>query len=221
MRYKVVLWDFDGTLAYTGADVWISIEYAAEKCGGKLLKEFMEEDSNLGKSVKEIYQKVVPYPGDGQYEKFEKLIRFHYRQLNEYSGTYLYPGIYEFLKELIADNVKNYIITMKPEEALERILKKKSWENLFDGWISPDSFPECEKTKGELISYIMRKYGFKKAESVYIGDTWSDVRAAHDNKIACIGVTYGDGSTNRLQQEKPEYCALNVSEIQYIIKGGT
>ena len=34
MKYKVILWDFDGTLANTGADVWDSLEYAAGKLDG-------------------------------------------------------------------------------------------------------------------------------------------------------------------------------------------
>lgn len=33
MKYKVILWDFDGTLANTGADVWDSLEYAGWEAG--------------------------------------------------------------------------------------------------------------------------------------------------------------------------------------------
>ena len=55
MKYQMVLWDFDGTLAYTGRDVWITLEHAAAKCGGRLPKEFTGRDSNLGKTVKEVF----------------------------------------------------------------------------------------------------------------------------------------------------------------------
>ena len=48
MKYKVILWDFDGTLANTGADVWDSLEYAAGKLGGSMDEKFKSCDSNLG-----------------------------------------------------------------------------------------------------------------------------------------------------------------------------
>lgn len=63
MMYKMILWDFDGTLAYTGKDVWDSLQYAAKKCGGELPEAFISEDSNLGKSVKEVFDQIVPPSG--------------------------------------------------------------------------------------------------------------------------------------------------------------
>lgn len=219
-KYKMVLWDFDGTLAYTGADVWKSLAYAAEQCKGTLPEEYQAVDSHLGKSVWEIYQQVSPYPGDETYDWFDKLVTMHYRTINDYSGTRFYPGIPELLRQLKADGIGNYIITMKPQEALERILEKKNWGNLFDGWISPDSFAGCERSKSEMIAYIMKEYGFEKGSYIYIGDTWSDVSAAHENGIVCIAAAYGDGEISRLLAERPEYCVQDVRGIQPILMSG-
>lgn len=219
-KYQVVLWDFDGTLAYTGADVWASLAYAAEKCGGMLPEEYQKDDSNLGKSVKEIYQQVVPYPGEEKYDRFEELVRVHYRTINEYPGTRLYPGIRELLLELKKKEIRSYIITMKPQEALERILEKKGWEDLFDGWISPDSAPGYERTKSEMISYIIKRLGFQKERCVYVGDTWSDAAAAHENSICCIGAAYGDGEVCRLLEERPEYWVQEATGLFPVLLGG-
>ena len=43
MKYDIVLWDFDGTLANTGQDVWGSLEYAARVLGGEIRKQFRAE----------------------------------------------------------------------------------------------------------------------------------------------------------------------------------
>ena len=220
MKYKMILWDFDGTLAYTGKDVWNSLEYAAEKCGGRLPEEFVSEDSNLGKSVTEIFQRIVPVPEEEKYEMFEELVRVHYRTLSEYQDTYLYPGIYELLLDMKEAGIINYIITMKPEEALERILEKKGWTELFDSWISPDSLPGKERTKSEMIAYVMQKSGMEKSRYVYIGDTWSDAAAAKENEIDCIAVTYGDGDTQLLRAQHLKYCVQTVSEVEKILKEG-
>lgn len=36
MEYRCLLWDFDGTLADTGSDVWNSLTYAARRAGGAI-----------------------------------------------------------------------------------------------------------------------------------------------------------------------------------------
>lgn len=220
MKYHMILWDFDGTLAYTGKDVWGTLEHAAAECGGRLPKEFTGRDSNLGKTVKEIFGQIIPKPEEEKYEMFEEMVRVHYRTLNEYQNTYLYPGIRKLLTETRAEGMIHFIITMKPKEALEKILKQKGWDDLFDGWISPDSFPGAERTKSEMITHVIRKSDMKTSKYVYIGDTWSDVDAAFENGIDCIGVTYGDGDTKQLCDRKPKYCAHDVSEIEKIIKEG-
>ena len=42
MKYRIRLWDFDGTLADTGRDVWNSIQYAAKKCVGEIDRDYMK-----------------------------------------------------------------------------------------------------------------------------------------------------------------------------------
>ena len=71
MKYDIVLWDFDGTLANTGQDVWGSLEYAARVLGGEIRKQFRADDSNLGKSMEEIFLAIEPALDDGLQEKFE------------------------------------------------------------------------------------------------------------------------------------------------------
>lgn len=219
-KYKAILWDFDGTIANTGRDVWNSIRYAAQKCGGKISEEFMKDNSNLGKPIEEIYQQIHPNPGNTRLQEFDTWITKHYRQISQYEETYMYAGILEILNETRKKNIKNYIITMKPQKALERILEIKKWQDLFDGWLSPDSLLGEEKSKSELITYIINKMPYEKSQFIYIGDTWSDVVASHNNGIKCIGVCYGDGDTDKLKKYNPEYLINSVGQIKKIIEEG-
>ena len=214
-KYDEILWDFDGTLAYTGKDVWNSLEYAAAECGGTFPKAFVENDSNLGLSVMEIYRQLDPYPGEKNFLRFDALVTRHYRELSDYNDTYLYPGILETIHQISENGLKQYIITMKPQEALERILMKKGWESLFDGWYSPDSFDDRDRTKSELISHVIAETGAKKY--IYLGDTWSDIAASRENHIDSIAITYGDGETRLLLEQNPTFVADNAFEIGKIL----
>lgn len=218
MKYKVILWDFDGTLADTGADVWDSLEYAAGKLGGSMDEKFRSCDSNLGKPMGEIFRQVHPFPGEEKLSTFDEWVTIYYRTISEYPKTEFYPGIREILEEAGNDGIRNYIITLKPEEALLRILKKKGWTELFEGCFSPDSFGDEIRSKSQVIADVMASGQMDRDQVVYIGDTFSDVTAAHANRIPCIGVTYGDGDTEKLLKAGPDKVAKDAVELKKILQ---
>lgn len=71
MEYRCLLWDFDGTLADTGSDVWNSLTYAARRAGGAIDDLYMRDDANLADPMDEIMRHVIPYPGEAYLETFE------------------------------------------------------------------------------------------------------------------------------------------------------
>ena len=122
MKYKVILWDFDGTLANTGADVWDSLEYAAGKLGGSMDEKFKSCDSNLGKPMREIFRQVHPFPGEEKLATFDEWVTIHYRTISEYPKTELYPGIREILEEARVCGVRNYICLLYTSLETETVL---------------------------------------------------------------------------------------------------
>ena len=109
MEYRCLLWDFDGTLADTGSDVWNSLTYAARRAGGAIDDLYMRDDANLADPMDEIMRHVIPYPGEAYLETFDEDVRVHYRTLNDFSRTRLYPGIQSMLNELKEHGVRNII----------------------------------------------------------------------------------------------------------------
>jgi len=220
MKYDVVIWDFDGTLAYTSEDVWESIEYAAYVCGGitsKIDKTFREKSSNLNESMKEIFKAIKPSIDEKMFELFQEQVRIHYREISDYPNTILYPGISELLQYLKESGVNSYIVSLKPSKALEQILRKKKWNKYFAGCFSPDFLEGRERTKSELIAYLIEKERLMPERIVYIGDTYSDVIAAKNNCVDCIGVTYGDGDKEKLLEANPMVAVNEVNEIYSLL----
>lgn len=217
VNYNLILWDFDGTLADTAADVWNSVAYAARQLGGEIDADFRADHSNLARPMMEILRHVQPFPGEACLERFDELVRIHYRTLSVYAETELYAGIQEMLQDLREAGACSYIVTMKPVAALERILEAKGWGALFNGWCSPDSRAESvEMPKARVIREILADRGCPSHDvrAVYIGDSWSDVRAAREAGIPCIAVTYGDGDTGRLLAEQPDIVAEHAADIR-------
>lgn len=216
MKYDAIIFDFDGTLANTREDVWESVEFAANSVGGTIPMEFRNNSSNLALSEEVIFDSICPKVPTKFLKQFRDEIKRHYRKMNTFIHTEFYPGIESLLKELKKKNIPCYIITMKPLEPLEKILFTKKWNEYFVKWLSPDSIKGNIYTKSEMIHHLIQTC-LPKSDLIYIGDTFSDIIAAKDNKINSIGILYGDGNADLVKSEKPEYTACNAKDIRDIL----
>ena len=50
-----------------------------------------------------------------------------------------------------------------------------------------------------------------------VGDRMFDVIGGHDNKLPCIGVLYGYGTREELQQCGADYLVSSVSELEDLL----
>lgn len=201
--------------------MWESVNFAAEQFNGRLPETYLEDNRNLSHSVGEIFSNVEPFPGLEHVEEFEKALDLHYRFRNEYVNTCLYPDIAELLDFLKQQHCLNFIISMKPEVPLKRILAVKQWSSKFIKTLSPDSVVGKQCSKAELIALVLEEYSIDKATCVYVGDSWSDISAAQQNGIATIGVTYGDGDTQQLLAQKPQVVADSSRQLRdFFMKEG-
>lgn len=215
--YNAVVFDFDGTLAFTREDVWDSVEYAAKAVGGALPAAFRADPRNLALPAHEIFHAVKGWSAsDERFDAFTLALRKHYRELNDFSRTVLYPGIEALLQRLLGAGIPAYIVTAKPQEPLHKILRVKGWARLFRACFSPDSFGGNDRSKTELLRSMLDSH-LSGLAAVYIGDSPGDVIAARSNGIPVIGVLYGDGDVERLRSESPDFVASTADEIAKLL----
>ena len=215
---RMVLWDFDGTLADTGGDVWRSLDYAAKMCGGSFPENYMNDAVHLGESLNTIFRRIEPFPGEAAFTQFKNSVMTHYRTMNDYATTRLYPGVLALLGELRLQRIVSVIVTDKPRQALERLLRAKGWADLFDGWTSPDSIPGRHMDKTAMIEAMLYRYQADADNCIYVGDRWGDIEAARRNGVDCIAVTYGDGDARLLHEHAPAYCVDDVATLGLTLK---
>lgn len=211
MSYNTVIWDFDGTLAFTAADVWGSLCYAAKALGSVFPPQLTTDGAALSLPIKELAAMACPSL-EGQMEAFSQLTDHHYRQLSRHPNTKFYPGILPLLTTLKAAGIPCHVVTNKEAEGLARLLDIKGWRHWFGHCYSPDSFPEGRLKKPDLLARLLKQLPQNTA-AVYIGDSASDVAAARQCGLPCIGVTYGDGDRQALLAQQPDFIASSGWEI--------
>lgn len=218
--WAVVLWDFDGTLSDTARDVWVSLDYAAERCGRRLSDELERSGESLALSMQELFSWLVPPADPKLFGAFDADVTRHYRTLSPHEHTELFPGIRELVFDLRAAGASCRIVTNKPQGALERILVLKGWAELFDGWECSDSAGEGALSKAQMMCHALASERVAPECCVMVGDSAGDVFGAHEAGMVSIGVTYGDGNVDELLAAGPDFVACDTRELREILLEG-
>lgn len=219
LPYDVYIFDFDGTIADSRSDVWASIQYACEKCNIPFAKEDMTDPEVLSWSTVKLYSFLSGDSDESAGEYFASLVRFHYRNINDFSQTLLYPKMDQILNYLCKKN-RCYLASMKTETVLKKILELKKWNVFFQNVYG--TMDHEIRLKEEMIKSIIEKENNVDPERVvYIGDSYTDISAARKNGIHTIGVCYGDGSRSKLTKEKPDYLVNTSVDLYRLIVGNT
>lgn len=215
MKYKYIIFDLDGTLINPKVGQINSVKYA--------LKYFNIDVKNK--------EKLCKFIGPPLKESFAKYYHFNDEEINigikkyrEYflekgiKEQQLYEGIIPMLKELQRNGGKAIIATSNPTPFAEKIAELFNIkEYLYD--ICGSNLDGSRVFKEEILSYILDKNSIKKDKKdvVMIGDRLHDIVGAKKVGIDSIGVLYGYGSKEEIDEANPTYKIKTVEELKKLL----
>tara|TARA_R110002033_G_scaffold35589_1_gene73833 strand:- start:2697 stop:3377 length:681 start_codon:yes stop_codon:yes gene_type:complete len=121
----------------------------------------------------------------------------------DHSRTQLYSGAAEFLAALQANGVKLALVTNKPERFLPELLTEKGLAGRFDWLVGGDTLPTQKPDPGALL-WVMQQAGVSAGQSLFVGDSRNDVRAAKAAKVPVVAVSYGYNHGEPIAAENPD-----------------
>jgi len=209
-----VLFDLDGTLTNTLADLKNSVNFALRKFG--FPERNAEEIRNfVGNGVKKLIYRSVPEDTDNETaEKCLEVFKEYYKN-NSCVETKPYEGIVELLKELKKKNIKTAVVTNKMHEAATEIVEF-FFENLIDVTVG-QSEKFTPKPAPDMVFLALEKLGSSKENAVYIGDSEVDCITAQNSGIPCIGVTWGFRDRNVLCENGADFIADKTGDIMQFL----
>ena len=208
MQKKNLFFDLDGTLVNSQEGIFNSIKYAVEKMNLSMpdiniLKKF------IGPPPHYAFKKYFSIDDNTTEESIKK-----YREYYKSKGIFeceLYPGMINMLK-LLSEKYDLYVTTSKPLPLATEVLKKLNIDIYFKEIAGPP-FDGLTVTKMHVVMGIIEKYNLNKNECVLIGDTRFDGEGAQLSDIDFIGVTYGFGTIEELNEFKPIALLKDTQEI--------
>ena len=188
--------DLDGTLARTGEDIIAAWKKSIADLGRECphFDEVFTIGPTLEKVVYELFDDASPELVAQMVARF----RPNYDE-SGFPNTVPYPGVPEWLRSLKAAGAKLYIVTNKRQAPTQGIVRKFGWEVLFDGVWSFDSFPGVKYKKPDLLAHLLATHAIDPSDAVMVGDTKGDVEAGRANGLYTVGVTWGYGSREELE----------------------
>ncbi len=213
-NYEYILFDLDGTLTDSGLGITNSVIYALKKFGIEL------------KDRSEVY----PFIGPPLIDSFMRFFNMskedalicveYYREYFSVTGLFeneVYDGIEELLSDVRKSGKKMIVATSKPYKFTERILEHFDLTKYFD-FIAGSTMDEKRNTKEAVIRYAMDKCCIDPEKSLMIGDREYDVYGAKAVGMDCLGVLYGYGSREELEEAGATYIVNDIKELRKIIK---
>lgn len=207
---KYVLFDLDGTLTDSREGIINSIVYMLEYYGIRV------EDREqlvpwLGPPLKDSLMKYYGFSREKALEGVEK-----YREYFDRQGIFenqVYPGIQKMLGRLKEMGCHLMVATSKPEVAARRVLEHFRLDSYFD-YIGGATLDDSRVNKGDVIRYVLDTNGITcTEEAVMVGDREHDVRGGKENGLEVIGVLYGYGSREELEEAGADRIAESVEAV--------
>ncbi len=126
--------------------------------------------------------------------------------------TAVYPGVRECLDWLREREVKLAIITNKPAQFIEPLLEEKGLTGYFQWLVGGDTLPQ-QKPDPAALFWVMDKAGVAPGESLFVGDSRNDVRAAKAATVRCVALTYGYNHGEPIADEQPALVLDDLREL--------
>ena len=213
---KTVVFDLDGTLANTLADLAHAMNYALEKQG---LRSYPVDDYRhfVGNGIDNLVRVTMAdrYTPDGAMivkADFNAYYADHCRDFTE-----AYDGIAELLERLENDGIATAVISNKPDRFVPEILAALYPEHSFGcTWGQRDGI--ARKPDPTSLCMYLEEYGYDKSEALYVGDSNVDVVFAHNAGLKVCGVSWGFRGAEELREAGADHIVDHADELYNLIK---
>ena len=186
MIYNTYLFDMDGTLLDTLADLTAAVNHTLEQYGYPR-RTIEQVRKGLGNGAVKLMAAMLPQgeetPG------FADIMRDYraWYQAHACVETCPYPGVSEMLKRLRQRGCKVAIVSNKPHGAACELA-----ERFFPGVPTFGESPETpRKPAPDMVFHALTALGAGKEGAVYVGDSEVDVQTARNAGLPVIGVAWG------------------------------
>lgn len=213
-KYKMVIFDMDGTILDTLEDLKNCINYALEVSGFPT-RTTDEVRMFVGNGLWKLVERAVP-AGTSEEEKehvFKELTSYYKDHCTD--NTKAYAGILELLRSLRDQSYMTAVVSNKADFAVQELVRDY-FDGLFDYAVG-EREDVRKKPAPDAVNAILNKYGLNPSDAIYVGDSDVDIETAKNANMDCISVLWGFRDRVFLEQHGASVYAEKPEDIQSLL----
>lgn len=202
---KLVLFDFDGTIADT-----FNIAIDTVNKFAPIYNYSVPHRKDIEKLRSLTMHQIIKKMKLSIYKLPVVLQAWRSEQTKNIEHAKAHKGIKQAIISLKQKHFIVGILSSSEEKTINKFLKKEDIK--VDFVYSGSSL----FGKNSLIKKIMKQNNLKNTQIIYVGDEVRDIEAAKKAKIKSIAVTWGFNNSKALKKAKPDYLISNPKELKSI-----
>lgn len=209
---KLVIFDLDGTLLDTIADLAAATNHALQSYG------YPTHDTNayrffVGNGINKLFERALP-DGEKTTENIQHIRSCFIPYYNEHSADLSrpYPGITEMLETLQSEGILLAVASNKYHEATTKLIGQFFPTIRFTVVLGQrEGIPS--KPDPQIIEEISQHAHVSKEDIVYVGDSCVDMQTGQNAGVTTIGVSWGFRPRTELEAYHPALIADESKDI--------
>ena len=216
MKYKLAIFDLDGTLLDTLDDLADSLAHTL--AAANLPPRTRDETRRfVGNGIHKLIERAVPVGSpDALIDSIEREFRGYYK-LHCADKTKPYDGIIELIERLRANGCKTAVVSNKGDFAVQE-LAVRYFSGLLDCAVGERAGVRT-KPAPDSVNAVLEQLRVNRADAVYIGDSDVDIETAKNAGMDSISVLWGFRDREFLTEHGAMRFVTTPREIGDIILG--
>lgn len=211
---RAVLFDLDGTLADSLADIAASINACLANEGLPTHDEATVR-SFIGHGIEHLVAQALGERADERLAPMLAAVRAHYAE-HCTAHTRLYPGIADLLQTLAAQRVPMAVVSNKPHTMTVRVVAALMPDVPF-GFVTGARPETPRKPDPTGILSACAALNVSPSAALYVGDTPVDMEAARAAGLQSVAVVWGFRDRETLRAAAPDHWAEHPSDITTLV----
>lgn len=212
---RLVMFDLDGTLVDSVPDLAAAIDAMLARLGRpaagvERVRQWVGNGSDVLVRRALVggmdYRSVDPQQAEAALGVFMPIYA------RAHALTRVFPGVEETLAWLRRQDIALAVVTNKPAQFIEPLLRDKGLAEYFGCWLGGDSLP-ARKPDPQPLLHIMEQAGVMAEQALFVGDSRNDVRAAQAARVRCVAVSYGYNHGRPVAQEGADLVVDDLREL--------
>jgi len=210
---KNVLFDFDGTLMNTWPGIEATLKASLQTLNFPVSDNAITRDL-VGIPLMKVFEELLgsdPASADLATQKYRELF-----PVVGMAGARPYGGVVKMLEGLKMGGRDVFLVTARNEMITKQMMKDHSLTRFFT-WVRGEQEGEVLDGKEHMVAEVLKHFGLDPGDCVMVGDRRYDMEAAKANEVRTVGVTYGYGTVEELENAGASQLVGSINELEGIL----